>query len=123
MELPLRGVSLLVVAGLPRKTPHHGRWPRSQTENPQNFHVPGKVLPDQKLSLSSQLIHKRQLWAHCLFPVSYSLSLSSFFLILYPLKVSCLLPRFAVLWTLGNGDCSRQEVLNQLSSYHLNCLL
>ena len=102
MELPLPGM------------------PGQQTDT-GNFQVQRKVSFDQKHNVSCQPIPTYQ--ANSGFCV-YLLSLVHFlfFIILYPIKASCLPAHDEVLWTLANGDCLLHEVLNKVGSYHLNCL-
>lgn len=57
------------------------------------------------------------------FLAPYSFSFFSLFLILHPVKASCLLPYSAVLWILGNGDCPLREVLNKIILCHQQSLI
>ena len=65
----------------------------------------GSQSPKAKLTLGSTLIS--------LFLIHLLIS-SSLFLILYPIKASCLLSHFAILWNLGNRDCLLHELLNKV---------
>ena len=103
MELPLPGM------------------PGQQTDT-GNFQVQRKVSFDQKHNVSCQPIPTYQ--ANSGFCV-YFLSLVHFlfFIILYPIKASCLPAHDEVLGTLANGDCLLHEVLNKVCLYHINCFL
>ena len=68
-----------------------------------------------KHRLSSQPVPRRQLWALYLLTVPYPFSVSSLFLILYPVKDPCLPPHSAVFWTLGDRKCPLRGILKFVS--------